>query len=570
MRKSIISLLSLLAAISAGTILAQVEFTPERKLRYAEQIIEHYYVDQIDTTKMVTEAITAMLKTLDPHSTYSNPQETKELTEPLEGNFSGIGIRFQMLKDTLFVVESIVGGPSERLGIIPGDRIISCNDTIIAGRKLKNSDILKTLRGPRGTVANLKVLRRGATSPLDFKVIREEIPIYSVDAAYMANDSVGYISISRFAESTTREVVEAMQRLEAAGMRHLILDLADNGGGYLLTATEIANIFLRKGDLLVYTDSPKNGQMNYNAPTDGPFRNGRLVVTVNQFSASASEILSGAIQDHDRGVIVGRRTFGKGLVQRPFNLPDGSMIRLTVSRYHTPSGRCIQKPYTPGDEDQYRADILNRYKAGEFTSADSIHLPDSLLFTTLRLHRPVYGGGGIMPDIFVPIDTTYYSDYYRDLTARGVLLSYTTSYVDTHRDDILRQYPTEDSFVANFQVTPEMLDTLRAEGEKEGVKFSQQGFDTSRTYIALIIKAIIGRDLYEQSTYYRIVNPLNPIFAQALKTITDPAAYASHLSAPSKTENAKIRAITRAKEATAKAKAKQAKAKTKAQTPKRK
>ncbi len=508
---------------------AQIDFPPERKLRLAEQIIENYYVDEVDTAKVVQEAIIAMLKTLDPHSTYSTPEETKELTEPLEGNFSGIGIRFQMVNDTLYVIESVSGGPSERLGILAGDRIISCNDTVIAGVKMKNNDILKVLRGPKGTVANLKVKRKKVTDLLEFRVVREDIPIYSIDASYMVNDSVGFISISRFAESTTKEVVEAMKKLRKEGMRHLIIDLTDNGGGYLRQAIEISNIFLRDGDMIVYTDSPKNGSVDYTATGNGSFLDGRVVVMVNQYSASASEILSGALQDNDRGVIVGRRTFGKGLVQRPFPFPDGSMMRLTVSRYHTPSGRCIQKPYTDGDDENYQKDMLNRYNSGEFSSADSIHFADSLLYHTIRLNRPVYGGGGIMPDKFVPIDTTFYSDYYRDLIAKGSMNNYCVDYVDRNRASLLKTYPKESDFVKNFTVTPEIMQGLIDLGTKDEVKYDEEQYTRSKPYLEAILKGLIGRDLYDQSTYYRVVNPTNPIYSSAIEIITSPEIYSSYL-----------------------------------------
>ncbi len=510
----------------------QVQLTPERKLMFAEQIIANYYVEDIDTAEVVREAIVAMLKTLDPHSTYSDPEETKELTEPLEGNFSGIGIRFQMVKDTVYVVEAISGGPSEKLGVLPGDRIISCNDTVISGVGNKNSDILKVLRGPRGSVANLKVKRGRSPEILEFRVVRDEIPIHSIDASYMVNDSVGIISISRFAGTTTDEFRDAMKRLRKQGMRHLIIDLDDNGGGYLRPATELANMFLRKGDLLVYTDSPKNGSTRYEAEKDGNFTDGRVVVMVNQYSASASEILSGAIQDNDRGVIVGRRTFGKGLVQRPFPFPDGSMIRLTVSRYHTPSGRCIQKPYTPGDEDEYRRDMLDRMNSGEFSSADSTHFADSLLYHTVRLGRPVYGGGGIMPDRFVAIDTTFYSTYYRDLVAKGVPNSFAVNYVDTNRDALKKAWRDSGKFISDFEVTPELMQGLIDLGVKEGVEYDEEGYNTSAEFLKTILKGLIGRDLFEQEMYYRIVNPLNPIFTNAVEIITDPAVYDSYLSKP--------------------------------------
>ncbi|MDE6467236.1 MAG: S41 family peptidase [Duncaniella sp.] len=526
----VVATLSLIASVTR----ADNRFSPERKLVYAEQIIANYYVDDIDTTAAVRDAIVAMLKTLDPHSTYTEPEETKELTEPLEGNFSGIGIRFQMVKDTVYVIEAIAGGPSERMGIIPGDRLISCNDTLISGVKMKNSGILKILRGPRGSVAALKAVRKNVADTLEFRVVREEIPIYSVDASYMVNDSVGYVAVSRFAASTAEEVEKAMADLKKRGMRHIIIDLMDNGGGYLRPSTDIADKFLRRGDMVVYTESPKNGTSNYISEKDGDFLDGRVVVLVNQFSASASEILSGALQDNDRAVVVGRRTFGKGLVQRPFPFPDGSMIRLTVSRYHTPSGRCIQKPYTAGDDEDYNRDMLHRLRSGEFSSSDSIHFADSLLYHTVRLGRPVYGGGGIMPDKFVPIDTTYYSDYYRDLLAKGVINNYVIDFVEANRKAILGKYKKSDAFDRGFTVTGEMLDKLVEQGRKEGVEYDEEGMAASREMLLAVIKGLIGRDLYDQSTYRRTVNPLNPVFAEGLEIINNPELYNSYLSAPKK------------------------------------
>lgn len=528
--KRTFTLLAILFAITAvAAVPSGTKLTPERKLAFAEQIIANYYVDEIDTTKVVEDAIIAMLKDLDPHSTYSNAQETRELTEPLDGNFSGIGIRFQMNNDTLYVIESIAGGPSERVGVLPGDRIISCNDTTISGVKMPNSEILKVLRGPKGSIANLKVLRKRTPEPIMFAVKRDEIPIYSVDASYMINDSIGFVSIARFAGTTADEVREALKTLKKKGMRHLIIDLCDNGGGYLKASTDVANNFLKRGDLIVYTDSPKNGSSRFEAREDGKYTDGRVVVMVNQYSASASEILSGALQDNDRAVIVGRRTFGKGLVQRPFPFPDGSMIRLTVARYHTPSGRCIQKPYTDGDDDNYRMDMLNRFKSGELSSADSISLPDSLRYSTLRLGRPVYGGGGIIPDEFVPLDTTFYSNYYRDLVAKGTISNYTLQYVDNNRQALKKKYKNEQIFLAQFATTPEFMQGLIDMGEKDGVKFDKEQYETSRPYLETLLKGLIGRDLFDQSTYFKAVNPSNNIFSTAVEIINDPAKYNSYL-----------------------------------------
>lgn len=515
------------------TAIAQIQFTPERKLRYAEQIIENFYVDNVDTTKIVTEAIVAMLKTLDPHSTYTTPDETRELTEPLNGNFSGIGIRFQMINDTLYVIEAIAGGPSEKTGIIPGDRIIHCNDTLIAGVKMKNSEIMKHLRGPKGTIANLKIKRKGIPHLIDFRVTRADIPIHSIDAAYLINDTVGYISLSRFAETTTDEFRNATKHLRSQGMRHLILDLTDNGGGYMRPATEISEMFLDKGDMIVYTESPRNGTTSYIAQKRGNYRDGRLVIMVNQFSASASEILSGAIQDNDRGIIVGRRTFGKGLVQRPFPFPDGSMMRLTVSRYHTPSGRCIQKPYTDGDDQAYQRDLIDRYNAGELTNPDSIrHFPDSLKYHTLRHNRPVYGGGGIMPDKFVAIDTTYNTPYYRDLIAKGIINKYCVNYVDANRETIKRLHPTETDYIRNYTITPQQMTDLIELGKTEGLDYNETHYQRSLPILQAIVKGLIGRDIYDQTTYSKILTPYDPLFTTALQIITTPATYTNLLTNP--------------------------------------
>ncbi len=468
----------------------------------------------------------AMLKTLDPHSSYSDPEETKELTTPLEGNFSGIGVQFQMLNDTLFVIQTTSGGPSEKVGILPGDRILQAGDSLISGVKSPNSRILKILRGPKGSRVDLKVLRKGEPQPIMFSIVRDDIPVYSVDASYMADPTTGYIRISRFGEETDTEFRKAVAQLRKEGMKNLIIDLEDNGGGYLNAAHQLASHFLNYDDLVVYTDAPKLGTTVYRVEKAGDLRDGRLIILANQYSASAAEILAGAVQDNDRGLVVGRRTFGKGLVQRPFPFPDGSMIRLTVSKYYTPSGRCIQKPYAPGDEEDYRKDLLHRYEAGEYTSEDSIHLPDSLRFETLRNHRPVYGGGGIMPDRFVPIDTTAYSTYYRDLIAKGILNRYSITYVDDNRAELKRTYPTEQQFLNNFTVTDAMLADMVKLGENDSIKFVEADWQRSLPVIRTIVKAIVGRDLFENATYFKVTNPeLNPIYREALALINDPETY---------------------------------------------
>lgn len=501
------------------------ELTPDQKLRMAAALIQNYYVEDVDGQKITDEAIIAMLKTLDPHSSYSDPEETKELTQPLEGKFSGIGIQFNAATDTVYVIQTIAGGPSEKVGIRPGDRIIQADDSIIAGRKLPNSAILKILRGEKGSKVNLKVKRGGEPELIDFVVVRDDIPIYSVDAAYMANDSTGYIRVSRFAEDTAEEVARAVKKLQAKGMTNLILDLQDNGGGYLGAAVELASQFLSKGDPVVYTKGLHSQPAYFNLDADGDLRDMKVVVMVNQYSASASEILSGALQDNDRGLIVGRRTFGKGLVQRPFPFPDGSMIRLTTARYYTPSGRSIQKHYEKGQGEEYMLDMYNRYKSGELWSADSIHLDESLKYETLRNHRPVYGGGGIMPDVFVPVDTTFFSPYYRDLNAKGVINQFCLNYVDAHRAELKKAYPDEDAFAKSFEFTPELEKQLIAAGEKEGVEFNEEQWQRSSPYIIAVIKGLLSRDLYEDSSVFRFLNPLTPEYKEAIKLISDDKRY---------------------------------------------
>ncbi len=510
--------------LSAGFALAQT-MSPESKLRYAERVIERYYVDTVNADHVVEEGIRAMLKTLDPHSQYSDKEETRELTEPLDGNFSGVGIQFNMLTDTLYIIQTVAGGPSEKVGILAGDRIIMVNDTVISGVKMKNTDVMKRLRGPKGTKVNVKVQRKGVDGLIDFVITRGDIPIYSVDASYMVDAHTGYLRVSRFAEKTAEEVADALKKLKKSGMKKLIIDLQDNTGGYLQAAVKVAEMFLDKNSLVVYTKGDKVKPFYYRTDHKGEYRDIDLVVLVNQYSASASEILAGAIQDNDRGVTVGRRTFGKGLVQRPFPFPDGTMIRLTIARYYTPSGRCIQKPYEDGADDSYNEDMMRRYRSGEFSSADSVHFADSLKCATLVNGRTVYGGGGIMPDRFVPIDTTFYSDYYRDLVAKAVVNKFTQEYIDANRKTIKRDYPTEKAFVAKFKVTQDMLDRIIELGEKDGVKFDEKQFETSRHTLETIVKALIGRDIFEQSTYYHVANGLNPVYVEGINIVNDSEGY---------------------------------------------
>lgn len=515
----------LLAMANPLTMLTrQREPSPYQKLQMAAQAIPQLYVDSVDENKLVEDAIKGMLEKLDPHSSYSSPEETRELNEPLQGNFSGIGISFNMNTDTLYVIQTVSGGPSERVGILAGDRIIAVNDTAIAGVKMKNSDIMKRLRGPKGTDVEVTVLRYDSQIPdtIKFRITRDDIPIYSVDAAYMVDSSTGFLRLNKFAADTPKEARKALSDLKKQGMTNLILDLTDNGGGYLGSAVELVSEFIRPGEVVVYTEGLNSPRSYLNSSPDGKkglLDTGRLVVMMNQYSASASEITAGAIQDHDRGLVVGRRSFGKGLVQRPLPLPDGSMIRLTVAHYYTPSGRDIQKPYRKGDEEAYRKDIENRFNHGELMHADSIKLVDSTQYKTLNLERTVYAGGGIMPDRFVPLDTTAFTKYYRNVVAKGLVNRFVIKYVDAHRAELKKMYPSDSDFVKNFEVTDDMIDSVKELAEKEGIEFNQEQFDLSRPLFTMSIKGLIGRDLYDQATYFKVYNQYDPIFKEAFNLI---------------------------------------------------
>ncbi|MCL1944138.1 MAG: S41 family peptidase [Candidatus Azobacteroides sp.] len=499
------------------------------KLSYAVYAIENLYVDTLNQNTLVEEAIVSLLQNLDPHSDYMTAKEAKELNEPLQGNFDGIGIQFNMLKDTLFVVSTIPGGPSEKVGIRAGDRIVSVNDSTIAGVNMSNTDVMRRLRGKKGTVANVKVLRRGISDLIDFKIIRDKIPIYSLDASYMINKETGYIKLNRFASTSHDEFLTALKKLQAQGMKNLIFDLQGNGGGYMNAATDIADEFLGGGQLIVYTEGVHQGKQTINATDKGDFEKENLIVLVDEGSASASEIVTGALQDWDRAVVIGRRTFGKGLVQRPIPFPDGSMMRLTVARYYTPSGRCIQKPYNGGEE-QYQRDLTDRFKHGEMVSADSIHFPDSLKYKTLRYGRTVYGGGGIMPDIFVPMDTTRYTDFHRNLVARGALNRFVINYFENNGTVLKQKYPDFNKFNKEFTVTDEMLQEMIKTGEEDKVKYDEEQYRKSRPLIELQIKSLVARDLFDQNEYYKVINSENKPLQKAFEIISDSKAYSMLLS----------------------------------------
>lgn len=489
------------------------------KLLFSESIITRYYVDDVDEPKIVEAGIKAMLKELDPHSTYSTPEEVKSINEAMRGNFEGIGVQFNIVDDTLFVIQTTLNGPSEKAGILPGDRIITVNDTAIAGVKMDRGDIMKRLRGPKDSTVKLEVVRRGLSAPLVFNLVRDKINTYSVDAAYMVDKRVGYIHINSFGATTHQEFVTKLDSLKKCGMKDIILDLQGNGGGFLQAAVDIANEFLERGQLVVYTEGRVFPRYEYLAEGGGRFTKGKVAVIVDETSASASEILAGAIQDWDRGVVVGRRSFGKGLVQRAFNLPDGAMIRLTISRYYTPSGRNIQKPY--GDSISYGNDLMERYNRGELVTADSIHFPDSLMMKTKRLGRTVYGGGGIMPDYFVPLDTNKYTKYHRDIVRRGTMLQTTLRYLDDNREALQKSYPTMKKFNDNFVVDEALLGRLRSMAERDSVKLEggDEEYQRSVPMLSLQMKALLARDLWDMSEYMQIINTKDDNFLKAYELL---------------------------------------------------
>lgn len=525
MHKKIIGI-ALITCLFSGNMAAQLRPSPdELKLMRTFQIVQGLYVDDVNMHDLTEAAIRGLLKELDPHSSYLNEEEVRAMNEPLQGNFEGIGITFNMLTDTLYVMEVISGGPSQKVGIAPGDKILFVNDTLIAGVKMKNQDVVKRLRGPKGTTVDVKVLRRSFPGLLHFRIIRDKIPITSIDASYMISQEVGYIRLSRFGMTSATEFKEAERALRRQGMKHLILDLTDNGGGILQTAKEITDEFLGNGKVIVYTEGKNQPRYTMTSTGRNGLKEGRLVILVNEASASASEILAGAVQDWDRGVIVGRRTFGKGLVQRQLPLPDGTMIRLTVARYYTPTGRSIQKPYEKGNLEAYNRDFTNRFNHGELFAADSIHFPDSLRYTTLVNKRTVYGGGGIMPDYFVPVDTTMGTALHAHLYAKGVINRLSISEVDNHRSALLEKYPDIATYKAHYRLPKDMMLRVKEEAEKEKIAWNDEEFEKSKELISLQLRSLMARDLYGSSAFFELINGRNDIFNEGVKIIEDEHRY---------------------------------------------
>jgi len=494
-----------------------------KKYNAAMQLINYAYVDTVNEARLVEKSIVETLKELDPHSVYISKKDVQKANEPLEGNFDGIGVQFEILKDTISVVHAIPGGPSEQLGIMSGDKIVKIDGETVVGKKITNQFVLDHLRGKRGTKVKVSIFRKGKKELIDFTITRDKIPINSIDAAYMIRPGIGYINLNKFAQTSMQEFIESVTLLKSRGMKDLILDLRNNSGGYMGTAIELSDEFLGPGKLIVYTQGRNAQREDFYSTARGLVETGKLVIMINENSASASEIVSGAIQDWDRGIIVGRRSFGKGLVQRPFQLPDSSQIRLTTARYYNPSGKCIQKPYADGI-DKYYQDFSNRMKHGELIHPDSIKFPDSLKFYTSK-KRVVYGGGGIMPDVFIPWDSTPISDYYLDLRRKNVTGTFIGDYVDKNRKILQTSYPEFSSFDKNFLIDDAFMADFFTYAEKEGVKKDDKGYAASEKLIKSQLKGMIAQKLWDMTELYTIINQYDEEVLKAIEVVEDDALF---------------------------------------------
>lgn len=545
MKTRLFSLIALFFVLISANAQVKMDEAQLRKLIVTQSAILNLYVDTVSQSKITEDAIKAMLEKLDPHSTYTPAKDVQALTENLNGSFEGIGVQYNMNEDTLVVIQPVTNGPSEKVGIIAGDKIVTVNDSSIAGVNMSREDIMKRLRGPKGTKVNLGVIRQGVKGIQKFVVTRDKIPVYTLDAYYMIDETTGYIKISSFGATTHEEFTTAAKELIGLGMKHLVLDLQGNGGGYLQAAVAMADEFLGNGEMIVYTEGRSVGRHDYHAQK-GQMDIDKVVVLVDGYTASAAEILSGAIQDNDRGTIVGRRTFAKGLVQRPIDLPDGSMIRLTVAHYYSPVGRCFQKPYTKGDKKKYDNDMLDRLNSGELMSADSIHFPDSLKYTT-KGGRVVYGGGGIMPDVYVPLDTTLYTRLHRELSAKSCIIQSTLKFLDKHRKQLIKEYDVNDfrkelalrqakkkynantliynegfkRFKDTYEVPQELLDILAEQAKTAKIEYTDSMYQATLPLLTLQLKALLARDIWDMSEYYQIMNPASEIYVKGLATMKE-------------------------------------------------
>lgn len=524
MVKRLIIILTVIAFVQGQELRAQGLTQETFKLGKTLAILEAVYVDSVNISSITEQMIISTLRNLDPHSVYIPAKDVQEENEPLQGNFEGVGIQFNLLNDTIIIISPTPGGPSEKLGILAGDRIISIDGENVTGISISTTGVQKRLRGPKGTKVIVSIFRQGVDELLEFNITRDKIPVNSLDAAYMISDNAGYIKLSRFSEQTAVEFAEAVERLQLQRMENLIIDLRGNTGGYMVPAVQIADDLLPAEELIVYIEGLHTSRQEYKSSPSGTLTRARVAVLIDEVSASASEILAGAVQDWDRGVVIGRRSFGKGLVQNVFRLEDGSELRLTIARYYTPSGRSIQTPYNEGF-DKYFQTYYSRYFNGELIHPDSINLPDSLRANTITNKRVVYGGGGITPDIFIPVDTTFYSDYYRDLIRTSTLTNFMVAYTDANRKALTRKYKTYDQFIKEFTFDDGTIEALKVAGEKNKVKFDQAQYDVSATEMKRVMKGLVARDLWDINEYYMVVNEDDNAINRALSILNDQELY---------------------------------------------
>ena len=530
MKRKFFNRIFLVISLSVFTITASSQVLNEGTFKFGRvlSLIDAFYVDSVNLDVLTEKAIIEVLRNLDPHSTYISAKDVKEMNEPLAGNFEGIGVQFNLLRDSILIVEPLGGGPSEKVGIKAGDRILTINGEKVTGINITTAGVRSRLMGPKGTKVDLTIFRKGESNILDFTIIRDKIPIYSLDADYMLDKETGYVKLNKFAATTEKEFSDAVDKLKKSNMKNLILDLRGNGGGYMLAATQLAEKFFSDQKLLVYLEGRKTPRQDYKSAGNGDLSSARLVVLTDEGSASASEIFAGAIQDWDRGVILGRRTFGKGLVQNGFYLTDGSMIRLTIARYFTPTGRSIQRSYTEG-YDKYMENFYKRFTDGELMTVDSIHLPDSVKYKTLLNKRIVYAAGGIMPDVFVPADTSNNSPYFNKLIAKGVLNTFTLEFFDRNRSKLTSQYKSFSDFKSRFNFSPDDIKAFIAKGESDGVKFNEEQYNKSKEEILLILKGYVASNMWQSNELYQIVNEGDKVIARALQVISDKKLYNSIL-----------------------------------------
>jgi carboxyl-terminal processing protease len=519
------TILFLTIILISSSLSAQVLNEGTFKFGRTLALLDAFYVDTVNLDILTEKAIVAVLRSLDPHSVYISAKDVKDMNEPLNGNFEGIGIQFNILYDSIIVIEPILHGPSEKVGLLAGDRIVTINDEKVTGIKITTAGVRSRLMGPKGSKVNVGIIRKGVKELTIFTIIRDKIPINSLDAAYMLNNETAYIKFNKFAATTEKEFSDGLAGLnKGIAPKNIILDLRGNPGGYMLAAVDLVKHFLSGEKLIVYMKGRKIPREDYKSSGTGMLSQTKLMVIVDEGSASASEILSGAIQEWDRGIIIGRRTFGKGLVQNGFYLTDGSMIRLTVANYYTPTGRSIQSPYNEG-YDKYMQNYKERFSNGEMMNADSIHFPDSLKFQTKINHRTVYGGGGIMPDVFVPADTSNYTDYYKNLIRKGIFNSFILEFVDKNRVRINSNYQKFDDFKSGFEFTPEEIKTFIKMGEDADVRYDDKQFTVSKNEIMKILKALVANNIWQTTEYFRIINEGDIVIEKAMKVLADKNTY---------------------------------------------